>query len=113
MKRRTAFLLASLLIAASATAQNRPPKLEPLPEVPPPPPMVGGGPDEPAIRIPVQETDKVEELRQGGRVVMLKVTPPHGKPYYLVDTTGNGNWLRRESLDDGVRVPLWPLHTFD
>jgi hypothetical protein len=110
--RRALFLLATLLFAASALAQNRPPKLEPLPEVPPPPPMVGG-PDEPAVRIPVQENDKVEELRQGGRVVMLKVTPPHGKPYYLVDTTGNGNWMRRESLDDGVRVPMWPLHTFD
>ena len=114
MKRRACILLvSSLLAAASAAAQNRPPKLEPLPEVPPPPPMVGGGPEEPAVRIPVQEADKVEELRQGGRVVMLKVTPPHGKPYYLVDTTGNGNWMRRESLDDGVRVPMWPLNTFD
>ena len=104
-----------LLIALSlgAFAQGRqPPKLEPLPEPPPPPPMPGGA-DEPAVRIPVQEADKVEEIRQGGRVVMLRVTPPHGKPYYLVDTTGSGNWMRRDSLDDGVRVPMWPLHTFD
>jgi len=92
-------------------AQHRPPKLEPLPEPPPPPPIPG--PDEPAVRIPVQEADKVEEIREGGRVVMLKVTPAGGKPYYLVDTTGNGNWMRRDSLDDGVRVPMWPLHTFD
>jgi hypothetical protein len=67
------------------------------------------GPDDPSVRIPVPETDKVEEIRQGGRVVMLKVTPPGGKPYYLVDTTGNGNWMRRDSLDDGVRVPQWPI----
>lgn len=99
-----------VLAAAGAFAQSRPPKLEPLPE-PPPPPM--SDTDEPRIRIPVQKTDKVEELRQGGRVVMLKVTPPNGKPYYLVDTTGNGNWMRRDSLDDGVRVPMWPIQTFD
>jgi len=100
-----------VLAAAGALAQSRPPKLEPLPEPPPPPPM--SDTDEPRIRIPVQKADKVEELRQGGRVVMLKVTPPNGKPYYLVDTTGNGNWMRRDSLDDGVRVPMWPIQTFD
>ena len=65
------------------------------------------------MRIPVQRDDKVEEIRQNGRVVMLKVTQPGGRTYYLVDTTGNGSWMRRESLDDSVRVPMWPLHTFD
>jgi hypothetical protein len=44
---------------------------------------------------------------------MLKVTPPGGAPYYLIDTTGNGNWMRRDTLDDGVRVPMWPITTFD
>ncbi len=100
-----------LLLAAGAFAQTPPPKLEPLPEPPPPPPSAGPG--EPAVRIPVQKEDKVEEIRDGGRVVMLKVTPPGGKPYYLVDTTGNGNWMRRDSLDDGTRPPMWPIHTFD
>ena len=109
--RRLAFLFLAIFTAA-ALAQSRPlPKLEPLPEPPPPPPIPG--PDEPSVRIPVQEADKVEEIRQGGRVVMLKVTPPGGKPYYLLDTTGNGNWMRKDSLDDGVRVPMWPIHTFD
>jgi hypothetical protein len=83
MRRLSPFLLA--LFAAGALAQSRPPKLEPLPE-PPPPPAIPG-PDEPQVRIPVQEGDKVEEIRDGGRVVMLKVTPPNGKPYYLVDKT--------------------------
>jgi hypothetical protein len=44
---------------------------------------------------------------------MLKVTPPGGRPYYLVDTTGSGNWMRRDPLDDGVRVPMWPLYIFE
>src|SRR5262245_17090854 len=110
---RRLLLMAILIVASSvAIAQRKPPpKLEPLPEAPPPPPLPQL--DAPAVRIPVQEGDKVEELRQNGRVVMLKVTPPNGKPYYLVDTTGNGNWMRRDSLDDGVRVPMWPIHTWD
>jgi hypothetical protein len=109
MRRLLAIALASFAVTVSA--QKPPPRLEPLPEPPPPPSMPG--PDEPSVRIPVQEADKVEEIRQGGRVVMLKVTPPGGKPYYLMDTTGNGNWMRRDSLDDGVRVPMWPIQTFD
>ena len=94
--------------AAAALAQD---KVEPFPEPPPPPPMPEA--DEPAVRIPVQERDKVEEIRDGGRVVMLKVTPPGGRPYYLIDTTGNGNWMRRDALDDGVRVPMWPIYLFE
>ena len=109
---RRLLLVVLLALASAASAQKKPPpKLEPLPEPPPPPPM--SPVEQPTGRIPVQEGDKVEELRQGGRVVMLKVTPPNGKPYYLVDTTGNGNWMRRDSLDDGVRVPMWPIHTWD
>ena len=110
MRRFLALVLAGF--ALSVAAQQPPPKLEPLPEPPPPPPMPSG-PDEPRVRIPVQETDKVEEIRDGGRILMLKVTPPDGKPYYLVDTTGNGTWQRRDSLDQGLRVPMWPLRTFE
>ncbi|HYG53795.1 MAG TPA: DUF2782 domain-containing protein [Burkholderiales bacterium] len=106
-------LLACLLVlgCSASLAQNRPPKLEPLPEPPPPPAMPG--PDEPRVRIPVQEGDKVEEIRQGGRVVALRVTPAHGTPYFLVDNTGNGTWMRRDSLDTGLAVPMWPIRTFD
>jgi hypothetical protein len=105
-------LLVGIFLISIAHAQSRPPKLEPLPEAPPPPPLPSLL-DEPAVRIPVQKEDRIEEVREGGRVVMLKVTPPNGPTYYLVDTTGNGNWMRRDALDDGVRVPMWPIHTFD
>ncbi len=109
MRRLTGLLLA--FVASGALAQAKPPNLEPLPEPPPPPPIPG--PDEPAVRIPVQKEDKVEEVRDGGRVIALKVTPPNGKPYYLIDTTGTGSWVRRESLDTGLRVPMFPIKTFD
>jgi hypothetical protein len=104
-------LLLMLCTAAFAQQTKRMPKLEPLEEPPPPPAM--SGPDEPAVNIPLPQNHQIEEMREGGRVVALRVTPPGGKPYFLVDTTGNGNWMRRDSLDDGVRVPMWPIYTFD
>ncbi|TAK88240.1 MAG: DUF2782 domain-containing protein [Betaproteobacteria bacterium] len=107
---RRLFVLVLVCVAFAAAAQQRPPKLEPLPEPPPPPP---GSADEPRVRIPVQEGDVIEPIRQSGVVVAVKVTPPNGKPYYLIDTTGNGNWMRRDSLDDGVRFPMFPIHEFD
>jgi len=109
--RRVLFLVL-LGAAVSALAQQRPPKLEPLPE-PPPPPLIRDGADEPRVRIAPQEGDRVEEMREGGRVVMIKVTPPGGTPYYLVDPTGTGNYTRRDTLDPGIRVPMWVIKTFD
>lgn len=108
MRRLAAIFLAALTFGAFAqdTAQKPEPPPERLPEP-------GERVDEPQVRIPVQEDDKVEEIREGGRVVMLKVTPKNGPTYYLVDTTGNGNWMRRDSLDDGLRVPMWPIKKFD
>jgi hypothetical protein len=109
MRRLLPLLLA--LAVSGAMAQARPPNLEPLPEAPPPPPIPG--PNEPSVRIPVQQGDKVEEMRDGGRVVAIKVTPPGGKPYYLIDQAGNGNWVRQESLGPGLSVPMWQIHKFD
>lgn len=109
-------LLFPLLLAASlpVLAQSGAPlKLEPLPA---PPPMAPGLSDDdsgPRINIPVQKEDKVEQVVENGRVVMMKVTPPNGVPYYLMDNTGNGSWTRRDSLDNGVRVPMWTIRTFD
>jgi hypothetical protein len=104
-----------LVICTAAFGQSkRPPRLEPLPEAPPPPAIPGGPVDEPAVNIPaVPQGNQVEELREGGRVVALKVTPPGGKPYFLVDMSGNGSWIRRDALDTGLSVPLWPVYTFD
>ena len=101
-----------LLAAATGVfAQQRPPKLEPLPEAPPP--LIREGADEPRVRIAPQEGDKVEEMRDGGRIVMMKVTPPNGAPYYLLDLLGSGNWTRRDALEPGIRVPMWTIQTFD
>jgi hypothetical protein len=110
--RRSLFLLLSAVAASALAQQQRPPVLEPLPE-PPPPPVVREGADEPSVRIAPQQGDRVEEMRQGGRVVALKITPPGGVPYYLIDYSGDGNWTRRDALDPGIRVPMWTIKTFD
>ena len=105
------FVLLLAFLSCNALAQRKPPVMEPIPEPPPPPEP---GVEQPEVRIERPAAgDQVEEIREGGRVVMLKVTHKGVKPYYLVDNTGNGNWMRRDSLDDGVRVPMWPIHTWD
>jgi len=109
---RGVLFLALSAAATGALAQQPPPKLEPLPE-PPPPPLISDGAGEPAVRIAPQEGDKIEEVRDGGRVIMIKVTPPGGVPYYLVNTLGTGNTAARESLDSGIRPPMWTITTFE
>lgn len=112
MRRLIAALLFSLTLPVYA--QGTPPKdLQPIPE--PPPPPAGMEPDpslEPQITITKRGEDTVQEYRIGGKLYMLKVTPPHGVPYYLIDDRGDGTFSRQESLDSGVRVPLWVIKSF-
>ena len=108
--------LIALLISAAAlqvAAQTRPPKLEPLPEVPPPPPGIVDDSQEPQITITKKGADKVEEFRMQGKLYMLKVTPPDGTPYYLVDNSGDGNFVRQGNpAQSGLRVPMWVIKSF-
>ena len=100
-------------LALPALAQNRPADLQPVPEPPPPPP--GFQPDpalEPQVTI-IKETEQtIEEFRANGRLYMIKITPKHGVPYYLVDDRGDGKFARQESLDSGFRVPRWIIKRF-
>lgn len=105
------FLLIALAIALPAAAQSdKPPKLEPLPEPPAPPP--GYQPDpalEPQVTITTRGEDKVEEFRIRGRLYMVKVTPPHGRPYYLVDHRGDGVFTQIDSPTQILSVPQWVI----
>jgi hypothetical protein len=109
VRRRLFFVL--LIASCTAWAQGGLPALEPLPE--PAPPQEGAAADEPRVRIPVQQGDKIEPVRRNGVVIAVKVTPPNGKPYFLIDTSGNGSWMRRDSLDTGLAVPMFPILEFD
>ena len=113
MRRPLRHLLPLLLLPAAfvALAQNRPADLQPLPEAPPPPGMVDQA-LEPQVTIIKRGEDRVEEFRLNGKLYMLKVTPPHGVPYYLIDEQGDGTMSRRDGIESGVRVPMWVIGTF-
>ena len=108
--RRSLLVLLSA-VALNVAAQTRPPKLEPIPEPPPPPGSVNES-LEPQVTITKRGEDKVEEFRMNGKLYMLKVTPPNGVTYYLIDNNGGGSWVRQDSRDSGLRVPMWVIGTF-
>ena len=103
-------LLALVVLPLAAFAQQ-PPRLEPIP-VPPPPPM-GADPDasETPVRISPGANEQIEEIVIDGKRV-FKVTTPAGAVYYLRDDLGESQGGRRDSLDQGIRVPLWVIHEF-
>jgi len=109
-------LLAALLLAVAlpvAAQLSKPPVLQPLPEPPPPPPGQELDPAlEPQVTILKRGTDTVEEHRINGKLYMIKITPARGKPYYLVDNRGDGTFARQDSLDSGVRPPMWVIFQF-
>lgn len=107
---RLAAFLSVLCLAAPVWAADAP-KLESLPDIPPPPGMVD--PElEPQITITQKGGDKVEEFRIKGMLYMIRVTPPHGRPYYLVDQRGDGLMRRYDDLSPNFMVPMWVIHRF-
>ena len=109
------FLFMSTLMCASVYAadqtadQKKPAELQTLP---PPALDTSNSVDEPQVTITKEAVQTVEEYRVGGKLYMIKITPKHGKPYYMVDDRGDGKFSRQESLDSGVRPPRWVIHEF-
>ena len=104
-------LLAAACAAPIATAQPAPPP-PPLPAesaAPASPPLATDPELEPQVTIIRRENETVEEVRIGGELRFVKVTPRHGVPYYLVPDANGQQFVRRNSLDITVRVPLWVL----
>lgn len=104
-------LLLSLLFAATAPAfAQQPANLEPIPE-PPPMPALEPGVDEPEVTIIKRGEDTVTEYRVRGQLYMVKVTPPHGVPYYLIDKEGTGQMVRDDSAPT-LSVPMWVVKSW-
>jgi hypothetical protein len=107
------FLLLGCFSMAAYAQKPVPDNLEPLPPPPPFEATADDAPvDEPQVTITKQTEQTVEEFRAGGKLYMIKITPKHGVPYYLVDDRGDGKFVRQESLDSGLRVPRWIIHSF-
>ena len=67
-------------------------------------------PQEPEVTIIQRGQERVEEFRMNNQIYMIKVTPAKGYPYYLVDTTGDGNFdTRRPQLNSKPLIPEWVL----
>lgn len=98
------------LSTAVYAADIQPSDLKPLP--PPPALDPSEAPDEPQVTITKQTEQTVEEFRSHGKLYMIKITPKHGKPYFMVDDRGDGKFARQESLDSGLRVPQWVILKF-
>lgn len=66
----------------------------------------------PEVTITQQSDTLVEEYRSHGMLYMIKITPKHGAPYYLIDQRGDGKFARQDNLDSGLRVPQWIIKRF-
>ena len=118
-------LLVLLLLSPVALAQERMPPREPA--LPPPqiddegvkavvepaPAPDEATPEEATITSRVGENgDRVEEMRMNGRITMVKVTPKRGKPYYFVDSNGDGKIDRKDS-DSNVAPVYFKLYEWE
>ncbi len=119
MIKRLPTVIALLLIApwlhAQQTQDEQPEVHSPPPirEPEPLPPKVTDPDDElePEVVIRREEGHRVEEYMSGGQVYMIRIVPDVGTPYYLIDTTGDGNFDEQLSVDQFHRVhpPHWKI----
>ena len=110
--RSRCLVLVATLFAAVAAAQPAPPP----PPLPPESasaaaqPFAGDPALEPQVTIIRRDTETLEEVRIGGELRFVRVTPTHGRPYYLVPDGLGGQFIRRNTLDTtAVKAPMWVL----
>ena len=65
---------------------------------------------EPEVKITQKGKNRIEEYSVNGHIYKVKITPPIGKPYYLIDTDGDGYMdARHDVLKNPQTVPQWIL----
>jgi hypothetical protein len=113
MKTEMKFLSIALLaigtvVCAAEKAPQVPKDVVPVPDGAPTAKDIG----EPEITIRNKGTVRVEEYRLHGKLYMIRVIPPKGKPYYLIDQIGRGQFTRHDGPVAPIAVPQWVIHTF-
>jgi len=105
------FILLSFLVFPAYAVDEKPPRLEAVPEAPEPPmPVQSGETMEPDITIIRKGKKTIQEFRRGGRLYMIKVVPDIGPPYYFIDNDGDGKMdVRRDDLDKGSNINMWKI----
>ena len=109
-----ATLMCFTLDAAAQAARARPEGTIPLDA---PPPIADAADGDVSLETQVTTRTEggqtIEEHRVGGKVVMQRITPRHGRSYVLMDYRGDGTLTRQDNtLDQGIRVPQWVLLDF-
>jgi hypothetical protein len=114
MAARRFLLMLLLTMAAGLCFAQAPVRTDPLTQPPPPPPPdVLSDPDlEPQVTIIRQEDQVREEVRIKGELRYVRVTPRNGRPYFLIPDGNGATFIRRESLDSSLKVPMWVLFSF-
>ena len=111
-----AVTLALGFVAGTSTSQVPPPPPPPPPgneaPAPPAPPYTNNADLEPQVTITRRDNETTEEVRIGGQLKFVKVTPRWGRPYYLVPNSDGTGFLRRNSLDTSLSVPQWVLFSW-
>jgi hypothetical protein len=98
----------AVLMTANVWAADEESIMEKPPVIPEP--LQSGESIEPDITIIQKEDRTIEEYRVSGQLYMIKVTPSVGRPYYLMDTDGDGSLETRQfELDSGLLIPNWIL----
>ncbi|HVF63904.1 MAG TPA: DUF2782 domain-containing protein [Casimicrobiaceae bacterium] len=64
---------------------------------------------EPQVTIIRRDGETVEEVRIGGELRYVRVTPRHGRPYFLIPDTLGRQFIRRDSLDTALKPASWIL----
>jgi len=108
--RLASIALVAALLTGTAVAQPAPPP-PPLPAegATPAAPFAGDPSLEPEVTIIRRDNETLEEVRIGGELRYVRVTPLHGRPYFLVADPNGGQFIRRYSLDTTLKVPMWLL----
>lgn len=119
IKRSIMVCAATFLISANSWAEQADiepptaalPALAPIIEPPIIPEQLRDGESiEPDVKIIQKQDRTIQEYRMNGRLYMIKITPTIGRPYFLMDTDGDGSLESRQTeLGTGLRVPNWIL----
>ncbi|MEO8161164.1 MAG: DUF2782 domain-containing protein [Arenimonas sp.] len=103
-----------LLLSLAGVVQAQAPATDkdvPIPAKQPPPAT-----DENAPTVSIRagaNGDRVEEYRQNGQVFMVRVTPRHGRAYYLYDDDHNGRMDRSDAEKNDISPVYWTLYEWD
>ncbi len=68
------------------------------------------GDGEPDVTIRQEGDRTVAEYRVNGFLYAVKITPKHGKPYFLVRADGDSNFIRADKPD--MLIPAWEIFSW-